>query len=56
MFFKGFNPQDSNPERKAVCYKYTITNMEDLEISVDILKNNLKTIQLSSKFVLGVPS
>lgn len=54
MFFKGFNPQDGNPERKAVFYKYTITNMENLEVNVDALKNNLSTLQLSSKFVLGV--
>lgn len=54
MFFKNLNPQDNDPERKAIFYKYSITNMEGLKVEVDVLKNNLAQLQLSSKQVLGV--
>lgn len=54
LFFKDLNPRDKNPENKAILTKYTITNMENLEVKVDVLKNNLTKLALSSKVVLGV--
>ena len=54
LFFKDLNPRDKNPENKAILMKYTITNMEDLQVKVDALKNNLTKLSLSSKVVLGV--
>lgn len=54
QFFKDLNPRDKNPEYKAIFSKYTITNLEDLELKVDLLKNNLNKIALSSKDVLSV--
>lgn len=54
LFFKDLNPRDINPEYKAIFMKYTITNMENLEVKVDTLKNNLNKLSLSSKVVLGV--
>lgn len=54
MFFKNLNPQDNDPQRKAIFYKYIITNMEGLTLAVDGLKNGLGKLQLSSKQVLGV--
>lgn len=54
LFFKDLNPQDNDPERKAIFLKYTITNLENLELNVDVLKNNLNKVALSSKTVLAV--
>lgn len=54
QFFKDLNPRDQNPQYKAIFSKYTITNLEELEIKVDLLKNNLNKISLSSKEVLSV--
>lgn len=54
LFFKDLNPQDEDPERKAVLANYTITDLEGLELRVDYLKNNLNKLELSSKTVLGV--
>lgn len=54
QFFKDLNPRDQNPQYKAIFQKYTITNLEELEIKVDLLKNNLNKINLSSKEVLSV--
>jgi len=54
FFFKQLNPRDLDPERKAILLKYTITNLEGLELKVDVLKNNLNKINLSSKQVLSV--
>lgn len=54
LFFKDLNPQDQDPERQAVFAKYTITNLEGLQLKVDYLKNNLNKVALSSKTVLGV--
>ena len=52
-FFKGLNPNDKDPDRYAFFFKYLITNMENLEVEVDVLKNNLNHLALSSKEVLG---
>lgn len=54
LFFEGLNPKDQDPARKAVFYKYTITNMENLQVQVDALKNVLGQTILSSSTVLGV--
>jgi hypothetical protein len=54
LFFEGLNPKDQDPARKAVFYKYTITNMENLQVQVDALKNVLGQTILSSSAVLGV--
>jgi len=54
LFFENLNPRDQNPERKAVFYKYYITNMENLQVQVDVLKNVLNQTILSSSAVLGV--
>lgn len=53
LFFEGLNPRDQDPERKAVFYKYTITNMENLQVQVDALKNVLNQTLLSTSAVLG---
>lgn len=53
FFFKGLNPNDKDPDRYAFFFKYLITNMEGLQVEVDILKNNLNHLSLSSKVVLG---
>lgn len=53
LFFKELNPQDQDPQRKAVFAKYEITNLENLQLRVDYLKNNLNKVALSSKTVLG---
>jgi hypothetical protein len=52
MFFKNINPKDKNPERKAILMKYTITDLEGLELRVDAIKNDINKISLSSKDVL----
>lgn len=54
LFFKQLNPQDNDPQRKAVFVKYTITNLENLQLNVDIIKNNLNKVALSTKTVLAV--
>jgi len=54
LFFEGLNPKDQDPARKAVFYKYVITNMENLQVQVDALKNVLNQTILSSSAVLGV--
>ena len=53
LFFESLNPRDQDPARKAVFYKYTITNMENLQVQVDALKNVLSQTILSSSAVLG---
>ena len=53
LFFESLNPRDQDPARKAVFYKYTITNMENLHVQVDALKNVLSQTILSSSAVLG---
>jgi len=55
QFFININPKDCDPERKSIFFKYTITNMEQMQVQVDVLKNNLTQVLLSSKVVLGVP-
>lgn len=54
FFFKDLNLRDKDPERKAVLYAYTITNLENLEAKVDSLKNYISKISLSTKEVLSV--
>jgi hypothetical protein len=54
LFFKDLNPKDKDKNRFAILSKYTITNLEKMQVSVDVLKNNLKKIALSSRDVLGV--
>ena len=51
-FFKQINPKDLDPERKAFFYRYTITNMENLNKNVDILKNDLDIVKKSITDVL----
>jgi len=53
VFFKDLNPQDKDPNRKAILSTYTITNLENTALNVDILKNNIQKLQLSSQQVLG---
>ena len=53
LFFESLNPRDQDPQRKAVFYRYTITNMENLQVQVDALKNVLAQTLLSSSAVLG---
>ena len=53
LFFESLNPRDQDPARKSVFYKYTITNMENLQVQVDALKNVLSQTILSSSVVLG---
>ena len=52
-FFKQINPKDLDPERKAFFYKYTITNMENLQKNVDIMKNDLDVVKSSIADVLS---
>lgn len=53
LFFKELNPQDKDPNRKAILSTYTITNLENTELTVDLLKNNISKLQLSTQQVLG---
>jgi hypothetical protein len=53
LFFKDINPRDQDPERTAILSRYTITNLEGLQIKVDVLKNKLSTLSLSTQQVLG---
>lgn len=52
-FFKQINPKDLDPNRKSIFYKYTITDMENLSINVDVLKNEIDNTAKSIKQVLG---
>lgn len=54
LFFKGLNPKSKDINNYAILSKYTITNLEGLQTEVDILKNTLNKVQVSSKDVLGV--
>lgn len=56
MFFKNLNPADLNPETKAIFYKYTITDLEGVATNVDILKNELNKVALSTQQILAVNS
>lgn len=53
LFFKEINPQDKDPYRKAIISTYTITNLENTALFVDILKNNVTKLQLSTEQVLS---
>lgn len=53
-FFKDLNLRDKNPERKAILMEYTITNLENLQTRVDILKNYVSKTILSTQQVLSV--
>ena len=53
LFFKELNPQDKDPDRKAIVSAYTITNLENTALSVDALRNNIFKLQLSTQDVLG---
>lgn len=53
LFFKNLNPQDKDSNRKAILSEYVITNLENSQIAVDLLKNNILQLQLSSKQVLS---
>lgn len=52
LFFKQINPKDQDTDREAIFFKYTITNLEGLQQSVDILKNQLDKVKLSTISVL----
>lgn len=54
LFFKLLNPKDQDSNRAATFFKYTITNMEGVEKSIDSLKNELVKVEVSTKRVLGV--
>lgn len=51
-FFKEFNPRDLDSNRKAIYFQYT-ANIEGVEQRVDLLKNTINTLKLTSKQVLG---
>jgi hypothetical protein len=53
-FFKNLNLRDKNPDKKAVLMEYNITNLENLLLRVDSLKNNISKISLSTQQVLAV--
>jgi hypothetical protein len=53
FFFKQLNPKDLDPERKAILFKYTNTNMENAIINLDTLKNQLTKLEVSSQFALS---
>lgn len=52
MFFKQLNPKDQDPNRKAVLFKYTQTNMEGISLKVDALQRVLEQTQRSTASVL----
>lgn len=52
IFFKLLNPKDLDPNRKAIFYKY-IADIENVNTSIDCLKQEIDTLQLSSEEVLG---
>jgi|APFre7841882654_1041346.scaffolds.fasta_scaffold02789_4 hypothetical protein len=53
IFFEGLNPKDQDPARSAFQFNYTITNLEQAQLAVDVLKNNLQQVILSTQAVLG---
>jgi len=52
LFFKQINPKDQDPNRQAISFNYTITNLEGLQLKVDALKNNLNKVQQTTINVL----
>ena len=54
LFFESLNPRDQDPARKAVFYKYTITNMENLQVQVDALSNFPLMSVCCSSFLLSM--
>ena len=53
LFFKDLNPKDQDSNRYALLNKYTITNLEGLQLQVDNLKNNINKVILSTQDVLS---
>lgn len=53
IFFKQLNPKDLDPNRRAILFKFTLTNMEQLQVRVDGLKEELSKIEVSSSRVLS---
>ena len=48
LFFKLINPKSGNIDDKSIFYKYTITDMEGLQLKVDASKNALNVARQST--------
>ena len=48
LFFKLINPKSGNTDNKSVFFKYTITDMEGLQLKVDASKNALNVARQST--------
>jgi len=53
LFFGQINPKDQDPDRSAIFFKYSITDIEGMCQNVDILKNLLNKKQYASSDILG---
>jgi hypothetical protein len=52
-FFKQINPKDLDPNRKAILFKFTLTDMEHLQVKVDAFKDEIVKIEKSTMEILS---